>query len=70
MSVDYKIQSKNLILSAQYLEGTGVPVVYAERMYKAAESIDELLERAEKAERERDDARATLHHIIMYGLEE
>lgn len=47
---------------------------YTSMISNAARKISmayaDMEKRAEKAEKERDDARSTLHHIIMYGLKE
>lgn len=48
--INYKTQAKDLNLVAQLFEGTGIPETYVRKVYNAAESITDLLARAEAAE--------------------
>lgn len=48
--MDYNVQAKNLTIVAQYFEGTGIPDDYVKKIYRGAESIADLMARAEAAE--------------------
>lgn len=48
--MDYNVQAKNLEIVAQYFDGIGIPDDYVQKIYRAAESITDLLTRAEAAE--------------------